>query len=87
MHPRSTLVCDILVTQALSVRLTVSPSTAEAWIWTYFLDSGELIARGSTSTKVAAQVASQRAHEHWFYRNRKRLSIPNRVSYNWREVE
>ena len=86
MHQLSILVCDIEVTSSVSVRLTVSPS-AETWIWSYILHSGEVIASGNTPTRLAAQVASQRAHEHWLHLNRERFSIPAAVFYNWKEVE
>ena len=81
------LVCDIEVKPLLSVRLTVSPSTPDAWIWTFILHSGNIVASGKTDTRLAAQVASQRAHEYWLHKNRKQFNIPIRVSYNWKEAE
>jgi len=89
MHKHSILVCDIKVFGSLSARLTVTRNAIEedVWIWTYILRGDEMIASGETRTRLAAQVASQRAHEHWLHLNRKQFSIPSHVSYQWREIE
>jgi hypothetical protein len=89
MHQHLILVCDITVTKSLSVRLTVTRNAIEAdvWVWTYILHSGESIANGTAETRLAGQVAAQRAHESWLHMNRKRLSIPARVPYHWEVVE
>jgi hypothetical protein len=85
-HPKMVLICDIDVTTSITVRLTVSPCTPDAWAWTFLLHTGETIARGKTVTRLAAQIASQRAHEHWLHLNRRRLGIPARFSYHWKDV-
>jgi hypothetical protein len=89
MQQHSVLVCDIAVTTSLSVRLTVTRNAiaAEVWIWSHILHTGEAIASGAAETRLAAQVASQRAYEAWLHRNRKAFTIPNKASYNWKEVE
>jgi len=87
MHPHSILVCDIDVVRSLSVRLTVRPSTlnGEEWFWKYFLPTGEIIASGNSPTRLAAQVAAQRAYESWLYRNRRLINTRSSASYSWRE--
>jgi len=89
MHKHSILVCDIALSRSLSARLTVTRNAIEedVWVWTYILRREEMIASGETQTRLAAQVASQRAHENWLHLNRKRFNVPSKVSYHWREVE
>ena len=67
MQLNSILVCDMTVTGSLSARLTVTRNAIEAdvWIWACFLRSGDIIANGTTETRLAAQVEAQRAHEAW----------------------
>jgi thiamine biosynthesis protein ThiC len=51
------------------------------------LSTGEAVANGVAETKLAAQVAAQRAHEAWLHRKRNSFDIPTRFSYDWEEVE
>ena len=89
MHKHSILVCEIVLSRSLSARLTVTRNAIDedVWIWTYILRRDEMIASGEASTRLAAQVASQRAHEHWLHLNRKQFNFKSRVSYQWREIE
>jgi hypothetical protein len=89
MHKRSILVCDITLPRQLSARLTVTRNAIEddVWVWTYIIRRGEMIASGESPTRLAAQVASQRAHENWLHLNRKQFNVPSHGSYQWREVE
>jgi hypothetical protein len=70
------LICDFEFTQSVSVRLTVSSSTSDAWAWHYILHKDQIIASGKTTSRLAAQVAVQRVHEDWLHRNQKRFNVP-----------
>jgi hypothetical protein len=70
------LICDFEITQSVSVRLTVSSSTSDAWAWHYILHKDQIIASGKTTSRLAAQVAVQRVHEDWLHRNQKRFNVP-----------
>jgi hypothetical protein len=80
--------CNLTYSRSCTVRLTASLSFAddESWNWTAQLNTGEVIASGKVYTRLAAQLAAQRAHESWLLHNGKRFSIPSRISYHWEEV-
>jgi hypothetical protein len=83
------LACDLAVNERYSVRLMVRQGSHEAdvWDWTCFLQNDHVIASGRMPTKMAAQVAGQRAYEAWVHRHRHEFRSPSGSAYQWKEIE
>lgn len=81
---RTSLVCEISIAGLPCVRLTVWETDPDTWIWVMLLSSGDLVlAQGVVESRLAAQVACQRAHEAWLWEKSRgaRDRWPGR--YNW----
>ena len=82
----NTLICDLNVTGLHNVRLAVWESINHPgeWHWEMGVDSGRLVlARGVTESQLAAQIASQLAHETWLYSKHKDPNVVWNGPYNW----
>jgi hypothetical protein len=77
------LTCTMIV-QGRELRLSVEREDADVWRWKIAYDEGQVLDKGFTTTRLAAQVTAQ----HAFERRVLRAGVNNWkfTGYRWTEV-